>query len=152
MLLNIKNWKGQTVYIIIVRLILANILKSVVLLLCSMPPRYPLAFFLFCNYFRHIPTSNLCTCLSFGQYAFLVNVQVADDFLSFNSQPLCHLFRVLCWPHYPKSLPQSHSVTGQYLYPSEHLLISEVTFLKSLVTYLYLSLIQSSQYGRHPQD
>lgn len=76
MLLNIKNWKGQTVYIIIVRLILANILKSVVLLLCSMPPRYPLAFFLFCNYFRHIPTSNLCTCLSFGQYAFLVNVQV----------------------------------------------------------------------------
>lgn len=93
------------------------------------------------KYLRHVLTNgiemrtrhNLVTCCSLGQCALPVNVQAAESFPSFRSQPNYHFFRVICWPFYLKSLPQLHSVTWRCLYPSEYLLLSEITFLKSLV-------------------
>lgn len=89
---------------------------------------------------------DLCTC-SFGYSSYEYSgswihliIQISAQ-LSFFQSPLWTIL-----PRVPVPVTFYHI---QRLYPSEQLLLSEITLIKSLVTYLYLSPIQSSQYRRH---
>ena len=88
---------------------------------------------------------NICTCSSGGN-TLPMSVQADESISSLRSQPTV-IFSEFLWLPYPKSLPLSHSITFsvcslQSTYHSQKL-------IKSLVTYLYLSPLQSSQYRRH---